>query len=280
MTAIVNGIGYSPKDPSYTGLDIWEIAVILMILNNAETWLDVSGKTITTLEKLQLKFLRCLLGVGTGCPIPILYSETGVLLMEFRILQRKLMFIHHVFNSGENSLAREVMTLQAQLDLPGIYQECKIFLARFGLDNLCHLSKFQFKSRVKAKIRELNKNKLVEKVRAQYKKIDLEKFANDDHKLKPYFKSLSVIEARLRFKIASSMTPTVKMNFQSDKQFSRNLWTCENCASTSCSDIGVRDTQTHILLCPGLTNLREGFDLSKDKDLVDYFQAVIKLRSS
>ena len=61
------------------------------------------------------------------------------------------------------------------------------------------------------------------------------------------------------------MTPTVKMNFQSDKQFS-----CENCASTSFSDIGVRDTQTHILLCPGLTNLREGLDLSKDKDLVDY----------
>ena len=76
------------------------------------------------------------------------------------------------------------------------------------------------------------------------------------------------------------MTPTVKMNFQLDKQFSRNLWTCENCASTSFSDIGVRDTQTHILLCPGLTNLREGLDLSKDKDLVDYFQAVIKLRSS
>ena len=74
------------------------------------------------------------------------------------------------------------------------------------------------------------------------------------------------------------MTPTVKMNFQSDKQFSRNLWACDNCAINR--DIGVRDSQTHILICPGLENLREGLDLSEDKDLVDYFQAVIKQRSS
>ena len=82
------------------GIDIWEMAVIPMLLNNAETWQDISAKKLATLEKLQLKFLRCLLGVGTGCPIPLLYSETGVLLMEHRILQRKLMFIH-VLNLGE-----------------------------------------------------------------------------------------------------------------------------------------------------------------------------------
>ena len=130
------------------GLDIWEIAVIPMLLHNAETWQSVSPKTIETLEKMQVKFLRCLLGVGTGCPIPLLYSETGVLLMEFRILQKKLTFIHHVFNSGNNSLAREVMALQAELDLPGIYQECKDFLIRFDLDDLSNFSKDQFKRKV------------------------------------------------------------------------------------------------------------------------------------
>ena len=103
------------------GFDFWEMAVIPMLLNNAETWQDMSAKTIGTLEKLQLKFLRCLLGVGTGCPIPLLYSETGMMLMEYRILQRKLLFIRHVANSGEKSLAREVLTIQAELNLPGIY---------------------------------------------------------------------------------------------------------------------------------------------------------------
>ena len=39
------------------GIDIWEMAVIPMLLNNAETWQDISAKTLATLEKLQLKFL-------------------------------------------------------------------------------------------------------------------------------------------------------------------------------------------------------------------------------
>ena len=71
-----------------------------------------------------------------------------------------------------------------------------MFLVRFGLENLTNFSKSQFKRKVKAKIRELNKIKLIEKVEsAQYKKIDLNKFRNDDHNLKSYFKDLSVTDS-------------------------------------------------------------------------------------
>ena len=70
------------------GLQIWEAAVIPMLLYNADTWQDIASRTVDKLEQLQLSFLRCLLGVGTGCPKPILYSETGVILMEFRILEK------------------------------------------------------------------------------------------------------------------------------------------------------------------------------------------------
>ena len=200
-----------------------------------------------------------------------------MMLMEYRILQRKLLFIHHVANSGEKSLAREVLAIQAELNLPGIYQQCKMFLVRFGLENLTNFSKSQFKRKVKAEIRELNKIKLIEKVEsAQYKKIDLNKFRNDDHNLKSYFKDLSVTDSRLRCKII--MTPRIKMNFQSDRIFTRNMWVCENCSSDS--EFGVRDTQNHVLLfCPGLAHLREGKNLSEDRDLVDFFKAVIQLRS-
>ena len=66
-----------------SGFSLWEMAVLPMLLYNAETWQETSRKTIEELEKLQLKFLRIVLGVGTGCPIVLLYSETGVILMEF-----------------------------------------------------------------------------------------------------------------------------------------------------------------------------------------------------
>ena len=67
------------------GLDLWEMAVMPMALYNAETWQDIDHKTINTLEKVQYAFLRNLLGVGSGCPLPLLISETGTLLMEMKI---------------------------------------------------------------------------------------------------------------------------------------------------------------------------------------------------
>ena len=90
--------------------------------------------------------------------------------MEFRILQKKLMFIHHVFNSGDKSLAREVMALQARLGLPGIYQECKEYLIRFDLVNLCNFTKVQFKRRVKEVVSDLNREKLIERVKSAHHK--------------------------------------------------------------------------------------------------------------
>ena len=42
--------------------------MLSMLLYNAETWQEISNKTIDELEKLQLNFLRAVLGVGSGCP--------------------------------------------------------------------------------------------------------------------------------------------------------------------------------------------------------------------
>ena len=77
------------------GLDIWELAVLPKLLYNTDSWQEISPNTIQELENLQLQFYRCLLAVGSGCPIPSLYYETGGMLMELRILQKKLIFLHH-----------------------------------------------------------------------------------------------------------------------------------------------------------------------------------------
>ena len=98
----------------------------------------------------------------------------------------------------------------------------------------------------------------------------------NDFKLKSYFRNLSISDARLKFKLVSKMTPTVEMNFMSDKRFSINLWKCEGCIPMS--GIGTRDTQEHIIVCPGYQKYREGKDLSKDSDLVSYFKCVIQHR--
>ena len=74
------------------GLDIWELAVIPKLLYNSDCWMDISSDTLKELEDIQLTFYRCLLAVGSGCPLPSLYWETGGTLMKYRILKKKNAF--------------------------------------------------------------------------------------------------------------------------------------------------------------------------------------------
>ena len=81
-------------------------------LYNFECWFDISKQTLKLLENLQLRFYRMLFCVGTGCPIPILYWDSGGLLMEYRILKCKLLFFHHVAMLSEYTLAKEIFETQ------------------------------------------------------------------------------------------------------------------------------------------------------------------------
>ena len=75
---------------------------------------------------------------------------------------------------------------------------------------------------------------------------------------------MSLRQARINFKIRSSMIKT-KNSRNSSPKFANELWKCDDCLSL--------DSQLHINWCP----LREGKSLKSDADLVEYFQAVIKL---
>ena len=121
-----------------------------------------------------------------------------MLLIDFRILRKKLMFLHHLINLPETSLAREVLILQIK---NGIYNECKHFFSKFNLSDLSLYSKSQFKRIINARVKEFNKLKLIEMVRnKQYKKIDIENYASDDFEIKNYLCDLDLSDVILRFK--------------------------------------------------------------------------------
>ena len=60
-----------------SGLDIWELAILPYLLNNSETWTELSKKTVDELDDLQFMFFRYLLATPRTCPIPALLWETG-----------------------------------------------------------------------------------------------------------------------------------------------------------------------------------------------------------
>ena len=126
-----------------TGLHIWEAAVLPGLLFNSECWTNICNPEIDRLEKLQLRFYRTILSVGTGCPRPIIYWDTGGMMMKYRIIKRKLLFFHHLATLSTGSLAKEIFEVQKQMNLPGLVSECHHILTKAGINNVETYSKPQ-----------------------------------------------------------------------------------------------------------------------------------------
>ena len=62
-----------------------------------------------------------------------------------------------------------------------------------------------------------------------------------------------------------------KFNYKSNPSHSKERWKCDSCQSAI-------ESQDHILWCPAYIELREGKSLQSDKDLVEYFKSVMKIR--
>ena len=145
--------------------------------------------------------------------------------MEYRILQKKLFFLHPLTNLPDNTLAKKVLSIQTKMNLPGIAQECAEFLAWNGLHDMSLYSKQQFKRLVKVKIFELNKCKLLKTIKDKnYKKVNLVSLEKEAFEMKAYFKEMNVNDSRVRVKIAKQMLPTIKTNFQYDMKFTSDCW--------------------------------------------------------
>ena len=251
------------------GLNLWEATIVPMLLFNSETWVNITDKTLNELETIQKRFLRCILAVGPGCPIPSMYWETGTVLMKYRILQRKLIFLHHLSTLPDSSLAKEVYTLQKQLNLPGLLTECEEFLHKYELYDMESYSKAQWKRKVKAIIFQLNEDNVVS-MSKNYKKINYT-FDIDHGKRHLFLSQLKLHDARMMFKIRSNMVSHIQMNFKSDQRYTKNMWLCPGCNTNL-------DTQSHVMQCEGYSNLRSGLDVNKDVDLIKFFHSIISLR--
>ena len=82
--------------------------------------------------------------------------------------------------------------------------------------------------------------------------------------------SMKLEDARTKFAIDNRMVPTIKSDFPSDSTYAEKLWKCDECERV--------DSIRHIKVCPGYEELRSDKDLSKDEDLVKYFQDVLNVR--
>ena len=164
--------------------DIWEAAIVPMLIHNCESWFGMAKKTIKILDDLFHKFCQSIFRVGTGCPIVNYYWQSGSLTFTNIILAKQLNFIHHLANLPQDALARTIFDESVNLKLPGLYQQCERYLNEMGIIDLQVITKGQMKSKVKKFIRNKTRSELLVKSQ-NYKKLDFHKLSRESLERKP-----------------------------------------------------------------------------------------------
>jgi hypothetical protein len=216
---------------------------------------------------------RVLLNVSRTCPIPALCWELGGIQMRYRVIQTKLIFLWHLDNLEDGTLAKDILEVQKSQHLPGLVQECLEWLKILKLPNVLEqrITKTQWKNLVKKAILKKNEDDLRKKI------MKMEKLKNGDMvkekcERKDYVKSLSVNDARNIFLKNTCMTRYVKMNYMSDFKYVKELWQCDSCQRNI-------DSMNHVMWCPSYRELRENRNLDDDKDLARDLHDVMAIRS-
>ena len=99
-----------------SGLTIFNMSVLPVLLYNASTWFEASKTTINKSENLQLILQRCLLGVPTSTPIPAMSWDLGMVAIQHQINYMKLMFLHYVIGLDQYVLAKEIYEMKKSLN--------------------------------------------------------------------------------------------------------------------------------------------------------------------
>ena len=266
-SSVVGGLG--------AGIDLWELAYLPSLLNNCETWVDLSENSLKMLEDLQHLMYRTLLSVPKSTPTPALCWDMGGTLMRFRVIQKKLGFISHVKNLEMSSLARQILETQKEYRMKGLADECETFCRELKIPNILEeeIPQNKWKKIVKTAIRKENEETLTKQMKCgKYKKLVKSCMVNETFQRRDYINTMLPPDARTMFKYRTNMTEHVKMNYSSDPRYKADLWRCDSCQVSI-------DTQQHVLWCPSYSELRQGKDLSSDKDLTSYLRDVLVIRA-
>ena len=258
------------------GIMLWEMAIIPSLLNNAETWTEIDSNSLKRLNDLQNMMLRILFNSAKTTPKPILFWDTGVLPIEYKIEIRKLTFIHHLISLPAESLANQLYIQQKNNNFPGLVGECQNLIRKYSLPDITSVqnipTKNQWKKLVKANVMKYFESEIRNEIKdpKKYKKLKEIDVENESLEAKPYLSELNLSQARTKFKLRSRMLE-IKNNFKGE--YIKTNLECDACENSI-------ETQDHLLFCPAYRELRKDMDINNDKDLVNYVREVMRLRDS
>ena len=118
------------------GLAIYELALVPSLLNNADTWVDISKETEDRLESMQNTMFRYLFAVPNSTPQPILRFDLGHLSMKEKVHIKKLCLLYHLKTLPAESLGNKFYEMQVKYAFPGLISECRKLIKYYNLDDI------------------------------------------------------------------------------------------------------------------------------------------------
>ena len=151
--------------------------------------------------------------------------------MENRVLKSKMLFLHHLVELNDASLAKQIYTKQKEKTLIGPARELREIMTQLKLPNIfdhkLQLSRKQWNQKVKKAIEDKEKSEVMIKLQ-KCSKLKGDNILKEAFGKKKYVESMSLVESREMFRIRSKTTKT-KMNMKSNEKFSSELWKCQDC---------------------------------------------------
>ena len=164
-----------------------------------------------------------------------------------------MMYIEQVRNNWPG-LAKEAPDLCEKLNIEDVNKTCKpkIEYAK-ELKNACkQMEDYMMKT-------ETSDMEKMKKIRAEV------------WGLKEYVKNGSLWSVQKTWEARAYMLH-VAGNYSHNRKYEATGWRCQACVSQ------VREDQDHLGLCQGYSDLRQGLDLERDDDMVEFFRLVMARR--
>ena len=161
------------------------------------------------------------------------------------------------------------MKIQEKFKWPSLKEEIQSFLNEYEIVDVTIFSKIYWRKFISEKIKQKNRLCLLEMAKS-LKKVDYFSVACEEFKLSDYFSELSLELARTKFREVSKCMQTCRSHASSDPVNIRAMYRCHDCSS--------QDSLGHWWVCDAYKNLRINKSKDSDKDICEFYRAVINKR--
>ena len=248
--------------------NLWNTCIVPSLLSNSGVWTNITKKQTKKLDDLQYEMVRSLLRLPSSTPLPALRGASGLMGMQWRIWQEKLLLVKVIREQYDKCLAKQVLEEQLTLELPGPVKEVSEICQVLGIPDVSREE--VGKSEIKEAVHHHHQMSLKKEMEGLKK---CEELKNQDlSKPQGYFSMKCLEDCRMAFRLQCKMFDCPG-NMKSKYKGRMGCIVCTSWLAEG--EVAPVATQEHLMVCPGLSYLWVGRDLEYSlSNKISYFRDV------